>query len=326
MLFHLPNFPPVIGESVESQNGGWRRARTRLEAEGWQVTLDSLDQADALAEEARQSSGHGITYIGELRRLDGTDFRAADACDLLAPLGKFLSFAGGSSVAPVLEVGFDTLGNRVYERWDAPTISPSRTRLAWCSTHRPESLATLFPLFLSRWRDPEWNEPLDLALYWYLQANDFRSIETSLLVAQTALELLGWVAVVERGGMLSAEGFDRLPMSDKLRLLLRQADVALPIPEALFELTAFAKGQKWLDGPQALAEVRNSLVHPKLRNRRLVVDAPVRARIEVAQLALSYLELSLLHLLGYTGEFVDRLDARYVGEVKDVPWVGRRSE
>ena len=52
----------------------------------------------------------------------------------------------------------------------------------------------------------------------------------------------------------------------------------------------------------------------------MVIDSPVQARIESAQLSLFYLELTLLHFFGYTGVFVDRLDARWTSEVKIVPW------
>jgi hypothetical protein len=178
----------------------------------------------------------------------------------------------------------------------------------------------LFPLFVARWRDPQWYEPLRLSIYWYLQANNLLSTETSLLVAQAALELLGWAVLVEGEGALSADGFDRLPASDKLRLLLRNASVSLAIPTVLVALTGLAEARAWEDGPRAIGELRNSLVHPKLGKRRLMIDSPVRARIEVTQLALSYIELALLHLLRYRGDYVDRLHAQSSGEVAPVPW------
>jgi hypothetical protein len=46
------------------------------------------------------------------------------------------------------------------------------------------------------------------------------------------------------------------------------------------------------------------------------------ARIELQQLSLFYLELALLRLIGFDGEYANRLGSHWVGDVEPVPWQG----
>ena len=64
--------------------------------------------------------------------------------------------------------------------------------------------------------------------------------------------------------------------------------------------------------------MRNSLVHPP--RRRQLTTTPVRARIDLQELVLWYSELALLRLLEYQGGYANRLGARTIGVVEDVPW------
>jgi hypothetical protein len=72
----------------------------------------------------------------------------------------------------------------------------------------------------------------------------------------------------------------------------------------------------WADGPEAITRVRNELVHPKGR-------LPIKVGSVVPdtwRLAQQYIELLILRLAGYRGEFSNRLTAKWIGEVEKVPW------
>jgi len=62
---------------------------------------------------------------------------------------------------------------------------------------------------------------------------------------------------------LGEKGYENLPAMDKLRLLLSICGIPAAIPASLSKLAAAAKAKEnqWKDGPQALTEVRNALVH-----------------------------------------------------------------
>jgi hypothetical protein len=102
--------------------------------------------------------------------------------------------------------------------------------------------------------------------------------------------------------------------------MLSEAAVPLDVPRCLEDLAAFASTDSpgkpiWADGPQALTEIRNSLVHPTKRMRAL--DLPDGVMSNAAILGIWYLELSLMFLLGYDDVYVSRVGAWSKGPV---PW------
>jgi hypothetical protein len=84
-------------------------------------------------------------------------------------------------------------------------------------------------------------------------------------------------------------------------------------------LSQYATSEGWADGPAALIGLRNKLTHPGGK-ATAIFAAPTKARVELQQLALWYVELILLRFHGYRGDYVNRHKAEYVGEVERVPW------
>jgi hypothetical protein len=62
-------------------------------------------------------------------------------------------------------------------------------------------------------------------------------------------------------------------------------------------------------------EMRNALVHPQHKKRDQVHD-PL---LEAWNLGLWYLELIVYKICGYSGNYRNRLTARFAGEVENVP-------
>ncbi len=95
----------------------------------------------------------------------------------------------------------------------------------------------------------------------------------------------------------------------------------MDIPAKLSKLDKLAKEFNW-DGPKAISEVRNYIVHPGKENKRLA-DRKI-PYYEILNLALWYLELALLHLFGHTGVYANRLQlGLYIGVVDLVPWAAK---
>jgi hypothetical protein len=189
--------------------------------------------------------------------------------------------------------------------------------------HDTESgvLAGLFPGYYKRRRDPRWSDVTRIAIYWYLQANMRDSLaEGSIIFAQTALEMLGWTLLVEDLGNISREGYDRLPAGDKMRLLLTACGIPKGIPESLQKLSEAAKSEKWQDGPHAIAETRNGIIHAK--SRKTLDPAKPDIVVDTYRLCLWYLDLVLLWLFGYEGKYFNRTGAsKWLREnTVPVPW------
>jgi hypothetical protein len=97
-------------------------------------------------------------------------------------------------------------------------------------------------------------------------------------------------------------------------------------------LDAVATALSWSDGPEILVGLRNALVHPTVEKRRRLEVALEGvfdwAYFEASALSLWYLELLLLSLFDYRGEYSNRLVlSGFRGqEVERVPWLEKGSD
>jgi hypothetical protein len=184
-----------------------------------------------------------------------------------------------------------------------------------------EHLEGPFPGFLKLWLDDSWQDIVRIAIHWYVEANaQAGSIEGSIVLTQTAFELLSSALLVETHAWLNADGYEKLPAADRIRLLFVWAGVPAPIPLELSELTKVARADNWPDTPTAMAMIRNTITHPTQRNRERFGRHPSQARTDAWNLGLWCLELFLLRLFEYRGTYGYRLKQRFAGDVVQVPW------
>jgi hypothetical protein len=138
-------------------------------------------------------------------------------------------------------------------------------------------------------------------------ANGPEVLDFRIPVACTGLELLSW-AVLQRHLWLTKDGLGRLPAGSRVRLLLHWASIPVELPSHFGALAARRARLSQPDaaGPELIFGVRNSLVHPPKRIEE--PEWPNRDELlETWQLATWYLELAVLRLLGYEGEYLSRL-------------------
>jgi len=280
------------------------------------VTLESRRDCQEALAQVRRSSGFVLTHVCRLERIDTARFSVGEADDVLRALNFFLSFSRSLWTPPLLLVGVS--GDQVTWREWCRTSGPWRGHTTWLSAHHPESLGAAFPTFMQRWRDPRWKEELQLAVSWLMEAIRQTGTDISVTLAQIALELLGWVILVDERGYVPRRLQGR-KAQENLRSLLDWAEIPTAIPGELHDLTSLASTSGWKTGPEALAGFRNMLVHPRDRTRT-IFQTPIDAKIDLQQLAFWYVELVLLRLIGYRGEYVNRHRAKWVGEVEPVPW------
>ena len=318
-VFHLPNMGRVLVQGLTPEGAVGYRESLELEGAGWRVVVTPTANCGAVERELREAGGFGITHRGVIERADGAAFTRESARELLDALGELFTFARGARTPPILARGFDQSGSMVWEELRTPRIDPWFIQHTWFDPHRGESLQALFPGFMAILADPVWQQPLRSALYWYAHANtQAGGADGSIVLAQSALELLSWVEIVQSRQSLSAHGFGRLTASDQIRLLLAACGIPAAIPPEASDLTQAARKQqpKWSDGPEALTAVRNAIVHPNLAKRMGLLDV----LYDAWQLALWYIELVVLRRAGYSGAYGYRLKPRFAGDVQPVPW------
>ena len=321
-ILHLFNFPDFRDGQHQATAAPAGCALLVLESEEWRISLQSLpnNAVHQAWERIKDEGGCFLTHVAKLERKDGKPFSGEEACEQRLLLANFLSFTKGGRCSTVCEVGLDAAGEKTWETFGSPRIS--NPPYSWFNPFKASQAELLFPLFAKRWQQSEeWKDCLRSAIYWYAQANTSGGspgIDAAIILAQSALERLAYHYLVVDRKMISGKGFDDLRASDRLRMLFTVCGIPNEITDTTPDIRqandTFRKESKWVDGPHAITDIRNSLVHPvsKKKVHGCYVDA--------WKLSLWYLELSVLALCGYDDTYTSRLTAKYVTESETVPW------
>lgn len=308
LVFHLPNFPffnisntwGISEEGEEKELEGWLEwvfdGQFVFQTGDWRIVLATLPENWDTHELLQSQGGYSLTHICKLERLDRTPFSIDNARDLLEAFSYYLSFARGLWLAPMLIAGFDAEGTQVFEEWSACRADSWQNTYAWFSPDSTDLVET-FPGFMHRWQDKNWRELVQESIHWYVESKkQAGGVNGAIVLQQAALERLAWVLLVEDKRSLSQNGFQKLPAADQVRLLLSSLGIDLKLPTDLINLTQLANQQNWVDGPQAITEIRNAIVHPNPKNRHKGGGASEKIRTEAWSVGLGYIELALLKL------------------------------
>ncbi len=315
VVFHIFNFSELYTLKRKEKCELRAEGNVSLKANGWRIEIHPCSDMATNVQTLKEMGGYALTHIAHIERDKGCGFNGEDADKMLLALGYFLSFARGNWSVPVCPVGLDDTGKRVWEQWNGPRAAWAYTE-SWFDIHHAHALTDLFPGFMRLWNRPGWQDTLHEVLYWYLNANNSNhGIDPGIILAQSALERLAYEYAVRDRGLIESQGFKNLRASDKLRLLLASLDIPLTIPPNLTHLSALGRKFKWIDLPHGLTEFRNMLVHPEKKDQG---DFKL-AHFEAWRAFLWLIDVAMLRLCGYEGEYSNRLTARWVGEVERVP-------
>ena len=303
--FDLINFPNF--------NAG--RTEDRLDIVGSEWCIEICPPRQSPDVEALQSPLYRVTHSCTARRADGSAISSGMACEVLGVLQDAFSFAAGRWVGMAFVAGFGSDGEAVWKCWGAGRLHPRLSEDGtWFDRHHGYSLAEVVCGVLDVSRSAQRYETFHAAVYWYVRSGaDRGGVDGGLILLQACLERLGWQRFVADGPPCPGQRFESLKGGIRIRLLVEDCRIPTAIPAKLAALAGEAKTRCWEDGPRAVVEARNLLVHPSASDR-----LPWH---EVWMLARWYVELVLLRLLGFTGEYLNRTRARFVGDVERVPWV-----
>lgn len=327
IIFHIPNFKECLiarnDVPPEELANDWTPNRIKMEAEGWKVTLDSIERGSAIFEKLDEVGGYQITHVGKLERTDGRCFSFAEVSQVFECLYLLLSFVRGFWVHPILPVGFDAQGGCCWERWAYWRLDSWKNRPSWCDRNCGKFAASILPGLVRRRMDPIWGHPIRLGIEWYVESNRGAvNQELSIISIQATLEMLASTLFVEDLGTVTERDHDspRYPAHRKVRELLEWAGIPTLFPACLSNLGKVATDQGWVDGPAAFTSTRNWFGHPTRKNREKFATMTGLAISEAYTLGLWYLELVLLRLLDYQGDYGNRLNQSWVGQLEAVPW------
>ena len=325
--FQLVNFPQYLGRPVRfgsEDRPGVEPARLSLRAHGWRVDLDQDPKCSDQLSDVNARGGYATTHGGVIRRTGDRPITFGEAEQFIDCLHFYFGFLAGRWTGPILSTGIGRTGP-LWERLGSWKLTAGRELGTWFPGLSPPSTREVEPLlgaFRHLWLDPLWARALRMLVYWYVQANaESGSTEAAIVAAFIPLELIAWLVIVEHGRHMSATKFKNLNTATRLEKLLCHCRIPLPVPRDFAHLYRSALVKQKGNGPRSLTAIRHALVHPKRGKRSFLSRVDPMIFFELKELALSYVELSLLSVLGYSGMYSRRVFAGRKGDhLQKVPW------
>ena len=321
--FALINFPSIWGENDVTRHTdpskpgtGLLYQRFQLRADPWLVDIIGVDSVMSVHFGLIQRGGSALTHTGTIVRTDGKQFSSDELKGFLATLHLFLSFARGSYCGLTFLSGHDSGRNRVWEQWGTYKVEPWQRELpSWLHPTGSHHLSSVFDGFLKLLNDPATADGFSKIVQWYLRGNESNEPEVGVMLAHAALERLSFLVNGPRG---------RKQQGDWMAEALRRNGINPCLPTECSELTSLDNTHQWSHGPHALTVFRNDLIHPDNRSGPFD-DLAMR---EAQSLGLHYIELMLLRMSGFTGEFVNRLKGgeSISSRIETVPWAPSQTD
>lgn len=327
LIFHVANGSSYRGAAIcNKERTKYAVSRAECTIRDWKVTIDALTHFidKDVRRESKEMGGFLITHVGVIEQSGNERFEYEQVSSILESIRQFLSFCSGSWCDPMLSYGLDSNGKIVSESWSTGRTSRESYKTSWFPENSLEGFSIL-PMLHERLLDDIWSNAITSAIYWYVLCNSplYVGVDGAIVLQQAAFELIAWTLLVQDRGVLSANGAEKLPAADKLRLLLSECKIPLDIPEQLQSLSVQAKAENWTDGPEATTSLRNSLVHMKPKKMHLVFNQKSGAMYQAWLLGQWYLELVILRLCNYNGTYLNRLKSGgwKSDAIVPVPWV-----
>ena len=203
--------------------------------------------------------------------------------------------------------------------------SQGRTAWSWLPTiDGGDSLPQLFSGFWRLYDDSDWRDTICTVIDWYLNSNN-GPFHVGIILAQAALESICYKIV---GNIIS----DKESLAKFLRASLNEKEIGIDdkIPESFQDLKDFStqkvsqeRGKYYKgDGPEAIVEIRNDLIHKKKKYGGLSVEV----QLDALRLSLWYLEVILLRKFEYRGQYMNRLRIADENPFENVPWANENLE
>lgn len=322
--FCIPNFQQFLGETVKkisTNNIQTARNRITLENEKYIITIDKCIDHVARYNSVNENGGYIITHVGELKPKKG-NLTFENVNNITHCLNTFLSYVNGKRTSAMFIKGIfkEEIIWCDYSNYNIDTYDflPS-----WTYKNEVNGLNEIWREFSNMWSNNESRGVIKTAIHWYLECNKNSGfVEGSIIMAQTALELLYNWLIVENKKLLIGKDSENINAANKIRLLISQLDINYEVPAKFSSLKGYLKSEKLNDAPEAVVQIRNAIVHSQEEKRKKLNDIDDKAKFEALQLCIWYIELALLKTFSFYGIYTNRCSTKEStsGKVELVPW------
>lgn len=314
--FHIVNFDKKQGTLIKYMDKLFA-GRIEFEISGYEIIIDKrYDYKKELYEELRFKNGSIITHIGRIKRKDNKVFKSTYIFKLLDEISDTLSFLAGRYIGICMVMGYKDNQN-TFRLWKESLTTPFKYVPTWSDTiANHHNIEKYMNLMCRKLHDSYYGPALKHVVDWYIESIDNISIENNVVSLQIALETLSYVVVVEKNKILTDVEFEKNTASDNIRILLDACSIYYGKEELnLFNEYIY---NKFNDGVDIFTYFRNKVVHPTQKTKR--ANLTVEDMWNILQIGTRYVELVVLYIINYKGEYSNRLNDRCYGEVEVVPW------
>lgn len=323
--FSIPNLREFHGlpvKSIAEKNISTSMNRLRFEDDDFVITIDKCNDYKERKKSLEEKGGYIILYAGELTckkgSLSHSDFKEIFHC-----LGTFLTFLNGRRTSALFIRGIHD-DQVIWSDFTDYFVDTDKAVQSWPQRHSIIGLNELWKNFKSIWQDNDDKGFLTSLIHWYVEANGHAGFsEGSIIMAQTALELIYNWWIIEQKKMILGKDSENISASNKIRLLLSQLNIDYSIPSGFTYLQGFLDTtDNVIDAPEAAVYIRNAIVHSLEEKRKKLSQIHYRAKYEALQLYIWYIEMSLLRILDYDDQYYNRCSKEmYASKAEEfVPW------
>jgi hypothetical protein len=304
-----------------------------IKADNWMCEVKEVEPFYKFPDELQSIEGYAITHVCHLSKIDKTNFDSDEIETMIEALHYFFSFIRGFWCGVSQINGFDASGKSVWGFWGQPNVSKCTGVKSWFTFRpTPPDLDNMLNTFLNLWSDETCRRAMITAVSLYINANTQNDVDTSLLLAQIGLETVSYIRNVILDSKMTKKEFRDKKAHEVIRLLLDDAKIPYDMSNSSYHQLAIYGHQNGIekkeitheindgkvihpiDGVEIITQMRNSIVHPDKHDQ--VLRAVPDERIDIRELALQYLELSLLFLFG----FEERYENRMTNLEEATPW------
>lgn len=319
---NLRNFHGQMYKVIKDVNIKTNLGRLILENNDYLVVLDKRVNYMELNESLNERGGYVILYDGEISGKKKA-LTVENTHDIIQCLGTFLSFLNGRRTSPFFLQGI----HEKEVKWCIYTnylVDDYKTVNTWPQRNSVNGINDIWIKFCSLWKDRDNRNFLTFFTHWYVESNGHSGFtEGSIIMAQTALELVYNWWIVEEKDMITGKDSENISASNKIRLLLSQLGIDDSVPPQYDELIKFINENPEIKGaPEAVVQIRNAIIHSQGEKRRKLSNIHFLAKYQALQMYIWYMELSLLRILDFHGLYFNRCSKEkyVVNSEEKVPW------
>lgn len=317
--FDIVNMDKIPGKLVEYRNLVYA-ARVEFNINDYTIIIDkSYGYNKELKARLEAKSSSIITHTGRIYRRDGELLNTKRIDKILSRLATALSFASGRYVSIPNSYGYRDQ-KEVYRAWYRMDRSDYKFILNWTSTiSNYHNIEKYLSLMCSKLQENYYNDTISNVLDWYIEALSGMNLGNNIISVQTALEMLSYVVLVETENRYRPDEYDKHSSNRNIRELLDYCGIGIGIPSEC-EISGELR-EYFSDSVDAITFYRNTAVHP---SRRKKVSLDFVSMFNIILIGISHIELVLLYLIGYKGEYTNRFKDHSFGDVHRVDWANKK--